>query len=81
MGEKGGEGEGAVLGAGEGLNMSGGKPVAVRSIYEASAVMSSGEDQRGESSSTEETPWRRRCLWAWRASQWRMACSKVSGSD
>ena len=64
MGEKGGEGKEAELGAGEGGNMSGGKPVAVRSMYKASAVVSSGEDQRGESSSTVETPWRRRCLCA-----------------
>ena len=44
MGETGDEGEEAVLGAGEGGNMSGGKPVAMRSIYEASAVISLEED-------------------------------------
>ena len=81
MGEKGEEEEGAGLGAGEKGNMSGGKPVAVWSTQEASAIKSSEEDQRGESSSTEDTPWRRRYLCVRRASQWRMACSKVLGAE
>jgi len=58
--------------------MSGGKPVAMSAINLERMAISRSEDHRGEAASSQVRAGRRLSFRRRRASQWRMACSKVS---